>query len=414
LRWLLSNARTIGLAFILAVVVWISAVTDSDPDVTQTYPQPIPIEIVGQNTSLIIANEYPESVNLILKAPRSVWELMLQNPDDIRAILDLSGMDDGTNEVPVQVQITYRPVKIVATNPASVNLVLETMITRTLKVDTTVNGEPAPGYQAGELAVDPPEVVISGPQSAVEKVTQIRAMININNLRQDFDSDTALLALDEVKRPIQNISILPDSAHIILPIVQQGGYRDLAVKIVTIGQVAVGYRLTSISVSPPVATVYSSDPILVQNLPGYVQTESLNLEGANQNIETQLALVLPAGVSAVGDPTVLVQATISPIESSVTIANKPVEVIGLAPNLSAQISPLNVDVILSGPLPVLDQMTATDVRVVIDLTGLQAGTHQIVPKIELAVPGIKVESINPATLEVVLLSTPTQSPPRRP
>jgi YbbR domain-containing protein len=415
LRWFISNIRTIALAFVLAVVVWVSAVTDSDPDVTQTYPQPIPIEIIGQDTSQIISNDYPTSVNLILRAPRSIWDLMLQNPGDLRAVVDLAGMGPGTHEVPVQIQIAYRPVKVIATNPATLTLVLEPMITRTLKVNVSIVGEPAPGYQSKTLTVTPSEIVVSGPETQVDKVNQVRAIVNINNLRQDFDASVAVAALDDAKRPVEGVTLLPDSVHVIVPIVQQGGYRDLAVKIVTTGQVASGYRLTSITVNPPVVTVYSSNPTQVDNLPGYVETESLNLDGANQNIETRLALVLPAGVSAVGDPTVMVQASVSPIESSVTIANKPVEVVGLAPNLSAHISPQTVDVILSGPLPVLDKLIASDVRVVIDLAGFSAGTHQVVPKVELLVQGIKVESINPATLEVVLSTPlPTPSPTKKP
>jgi YbbR domain-containing protein len=85
-----------------------------------------------------------------------------------------------------------------------------------------------------------------------------------------------------------------------------------------------------------------------------------------------------------------------------------VELIGLDPRLEAQISPTTVDIILSGPLPLLDQLTTKDVRVFIDLTGLGIGTHQLDPQVEILIPEISVESINPTSIEVVI--TPPQTP----
>jgi YbbR domain-containing protein len=199
--------------------------------------------------------------------------------------------------------------------------------------------------------------------------------------------------------------------HILQPVVQQGGYRDLAVKVVAEGQVASGYHLTNISVYPPVVTVFSSDPALVSALPGFVETSALKLDGAKDNIETRLALRLPQGISVVGDRSVRVEAEISAIQSSITLQNQPVEVLGLAPGLSAQVSPPTVDIILSGPLPILEGLTPASVRVVVDLTGLTIGIHQVVPRVDLTSEGIVVESIIPATLEVTItITTPTPKP----
>ena len=98
-----------------------------------------------------------------------------------------------------------------------------------------------------------------------------------------------------------------------------------------------------------------------------------------------------------------------PIESSITLAGERVEITGLGSGLTAQVSPLTVDVIVSGPLPLLDTLTRQDVRVTVDLTGLGVGTHQIVPRIEILISNVFVESILPNTIEVVisLLGTPT-------
>lgn len=161
-------------------------------------------------------------------------------------------------------------------------------------------------------------------------------------------------------------------------------------------------------------TVYSSDPQVVNALPGVVETQPLDLQNASDAITTRLDLNLPAGVSVVGDQTVLIQAGIAPIESSLTLSGEAVEVVGLPANWSAHISPPTIDVIVSGPLPLLDTLTRQDVRVTIDVTGLTAGTHQLQTKVEILISDVTVESVLPGTVEVILVSNTTPTPTPKP
>jgi YbbR domain-containing protein len=157
--------------------------------------------------------------------------------------------------------------------------------------------------------------------------------------------------------------------------------------------------------------VFSSDPRLLNLLPGYVETESLDLTGLEDDIETLLELDLPPGISVVNDQRVVVQVSVAAIESNM-ILSLPVEVIGLSPGLEATLAPQNVDVIISGPVPVLDSLKPADIRIVVDLSGLDVGIYQISPEVDFLPPQVEIESILPTTLEVVisLAPTPTTTP----
>ena len=74
--------------------------------------------------------------------------------------------------------------------------------------------------------------------------------------------------------------------------------------------------------------------------------------------------------------------------------------------MTAQISPASVDVILSGPLPVLNTLTRQDVHVTVDATGLVDGTYQLTPKVQTLASSITIESLLPGTVEVVLRPAP--------
>jgi YbbR domain-containing protein len=309
--------------------------------------------------------------------------------------------------VEIQVQVSERPVRIVSATPLTVSLALEPLATRTLAIDLTLAGQPAIGYQAGDPILDPLRVVIAGAESEIGKVARARVSVSLDGIREGIDQSIPVEIIDENGQALEGISVSPKEVQVSLPVSQQGGYRDLAVKVVVRGQVASGYRLANISVFPPVVTVYSSDPTVVSTLPGVVETQPIDLQNASDDITTRLDLNLPVGVSVVGEQTVLVQASISPIESSLTLSNEIVQVVGLPTGLTAQVLPATVDVIVSGPLPLLDTLTRQDIRVTVDLTGLTAGTHQLVPKVEILIADVQVESILPGTIEVTLVLTGT-------
>jgi len=410
LRWLGINLRTLLLAFALAIAVWASAVTAADPDETLPFPNPIPIEFVGQDPGLVRSGTVPPQVEVTLRAPHSVWEQLTAQENAVRAVVALSGLGAGTHAVEVQIQISIRPVQLVSVSPSGFDLTLEALATRSMPVEVNLVGELAIGYQAGEAVVDPVSVIVSGPESLVGLVARVQVLLDLSGARQNIEASFLLEVLDEKGQAVSGLTLHPGTVQVSLPVTQQGGYRDLAVKVMPRGRIASGYRLTSISVSPPIVTVFSTDLELINSLPGFVETVPLNLSGASADIEIHLALNLPVGVSLVGEQTVLVQVGIEAIQSSQTFSNRPVEVTGLANGLSAQVSPEKVDVILSGPLPVLGTLLPNDVRVVVDVTGLTAGTYQLTPSVVIVVEGIQVESILPGTVRVVISGTPTQVP----
>jgi YbbR domain-containing protein len=405
-----NNLRLLLWALALALAVWVAAVTSSDPDEVRVYPAPVNIQIVGQASGLIITGDVPHQVQITMRAPRSVWDQLITKPDNVRAVLDLSGLKPGKHQLNLQVQVDERPVRIVQVSPDSIPLTLETLVTQTFPLNIDVTGQPAVGYLAGNPTADVGQVVVTGAQSFVSRVKRVSVLVNLNGTREGISSSASIIAYDETNQAVTAINLQPETAHVTLPISQESGFRDMAVKVVVHGQVANGYRLDNISVFPPVVTVYSSDPTLISALPGVVETQPLDLQNMNNDINTQLSLNLPSGVSVIGDPNVSIQADISAIESSLTLSNEKVEVTGLSSDMSAQISPAAVDVIISGPLPLLDTLTHQDVLITVDAKGLSEGAHQLTPTVQILVSNLQVESILPGTVEVTLAPNPNPTP----
>lgn len=410
LRRFLRLLPSLITAFILALAVWISAVSSSDPLSERTYPNPLPIEIIGQDPGLVITSSIPSSVTVVLSAPQSIWNQLNTETGAVRAFLDLSGLEAGSHSVPVRVQISVRPVRKIAQSPQSITVTLERLASKEFPIRVVTRGSPAVGYTAETPTLSQNLVTISGPESQVNRVAEVQAIIDLSQATETITRTVNLVAVDANDNPINGLSLLPDRVTLRQNISQRFGYRNVVVKVVVLGQVASGYRLTNISVFPPAVTVFSADPQIVSDLPGFIETEPLNINGLKDDLDISLSLNLPPGVSVVGDQTeVLVRVGIAAIESSLTLPSIPVEITGLQPGLTAVISPETITVIISGPVALLDRLRATDVRAVVDLTTLTEGSYQIEPEVEILIAELKPESLLPENVEVIITRTTRSS-----
>ena len=410
IRWFINNIRTLLLAFALAIAVWVTAVTSADPDEVRDFPSAIPIEFIGQDAGLVITGALPKSVNVTMRAPRSVWNLLIEQEHAVRAVADLTGLSEGEHTITVQIQTGVGPVRVISITPASFDLTLESLVTRHLPVELSITGNAAIGYEAGVPAMDPGEVILSGPESLVMQVKHVGAVLDIAGARLSISTSLPINVMDANGEPVAGVSLHPETVQVTLPVVQLGGYRDLAVKVVTFGRPENGYTLTNVSSSPAVVTVFSNDTALINTLPGYLETTALDLTNANSAIETRLALLLPSGVTLIGDSTVLVQIGISPIQGSLTLTNRQIITVNARTGYQVRVAPEYVDVILTGPLPTLNSSIISNLRVVLDLKDLGPGTYQLTPVVELTIQGVVVESILPGTVEVVITPAVTPQP----
>ena len=249
-------------------------------------------------------------------------------------------------------------------------------------------------------------MTISGREDLIQQVDSVIATLDISDASENVTRELTLVAQDEMGNPVTNIELSPETVRVNQVIDLQGGYRNVAVNVVTQGLVEPGYRFTSITPAPPTVMVFSENPQLVEQLPGYINTNPLDLTGIDGYLETILELDLPDGVTVVGDPTVLVQVNITPLETNISVSRE-IEVIGLLPGLSAEVSPPQVSVRVSGPVPVLDNLTERDIRVIVDLTNIDIGVHTVEPTVEILPSEVELEDISPVEVEVKIQTEPS-------
>jgi YbbR domain-containing protein len=269
-------------------------------------------------------------------------------------------------------------------------------------------GEPALGYTIQSPVVEPVTVTVSGPRPDVDRVVEVAGVVSAGNAEADVDASPVLEPRDTEGQPVSHVVLSSRTADVRVPVKRSSYYRPMAIKVVLKGQVAPGYHIVDISVEPPVVTLFGA-PDATAALPGYVETEPVDVEGAKDNVVVRPALNLPPNVALIPvDEALVVEISIEAVQSSLTVEVVP-EPLGLSPGLTVTTSLEPVEVILNGPLSQLESLEAGDVRAVLNLFDLSSGIQQIKPEV-IAPEGIIVRSVSPPILQVEISNLPASEP----
>jgi len=269
LRWLWRNLGSLLLAFILALAVWIVAVTNADPTETRELG-PLPIDYSGLRQSLLIVGEAPPATGIItVRAPLSVWEQI--GLDNVVLAVNLAGLEEGTHVLAVKTGLDVRPAQVTDWDPGSISLTLERAATASLDIEIEIIGEPQLGFRTTLVDSSPERAIILGPLSQVNRVVSVVAAVNVLERREDFEQITSLAAVDADGNIVEGVELDPEVTQVRVAIEPRERFRLVSVvpNFEGVEQLAeAGYRLTDVSVTPEVITVFSSDPTALQGLPG--------------------------------------------------------------------------------------------------------------------------------------------------
>lgn len=407
-RWrlLVDQAGTILLSLALAVVIWLIAVSQANPLVTEQFPDRLPIVVRGLDSDLQSVQDLSrETVRVNLRATTAAWDDL--DAADFNVSIDLTDYAEGTHEVPISVLPTDPRVTVLQVSPPSINVQLDPVEEKVFTVTATVLDSPAFGYDYGAAVVEPPTITVRGPQSQVDLVTSVVAPVYLLNAKSQVERTVAVEPINRQNQEVSGVELDMSYVHLAIPVEQWPGRKEVAVRIDLVGQPASGYRLSSVRAEPSNVVLQGRAEILA-TVPGYIETEPLSIVGATNNIRTRLGLVVPAGVTVFDSNTVEAIVTISPVEGGTTARMRPI-IQGLTAGLSATFSPETVDVILSGPLPALEGLNPDDIFAILDLSGLLPGTHVVTPRIVLPV-GISEGGVLPETVEVVITAPEEELP----
>ena len=170
--------------------------TFSGIQVTVTHP-----EIVTNpgNTYQILDDS--RTISVTVKAKRSILNKI--KTDDIRATADMKNLDVRTRSlIPIDISIPSYAGRFEATaNPINLRVSIELGKSETFPITATSSGTPRDGYQVGELKANPEKIKISGPESVIDSIDKVVALVDVSGQSKDEEKEAELISLQAQINP---------------------------------------------------------------------------------------------------------------------------------------------------------------------------------------------------------------------
>lgn len=403
LHQLWSNLGLLFIALLLALVVWTFVLDQTNPARRALIEDiPLRVENVPPGTALITSP--PANASAIIQTTGNILETL--STDSFQAVVSLKDLPPGLHHPEVQVNSGSPQVRILSVSPPALDLELAPIISRTMAVtiDLPDAQNLSPAYEmVGSPAASPEHVQLVGPAPTVDRISQVRTTMSVANATTSLREMRPLRALDEVGREVTGVSLQPAQVQVNVPIRRRLNALDVGVRAVITGTLSPGYWLSGLSVNPNSITLRGSRDQLAE-INGFVDTLAVDVSGASGDLSVEIPLALPPDVQAIDSEgelikTVTVQARVAPRRGDLAVT-RPVEVIGFRSGITATLNPAQIDLLLSGPLPTLNQI-ATDpslVRILVDISEAPAGQATDLTPTVVAPEGIRAQLVPPSVL----------------
>ncbi len=387
----------------LAVLVWMIAVSQSDP-VEQWRVNNLPIRVMT-DSGLIITEQSENAAAAQMLAQRSV-RLALA-PDDIIISVDLRGLGPGTHIVPLQWN-TARRATVLDTIPRQITITTEIEESRLKPVEAIIQEEPPLDYRRGEPQIDVLQATVSGPLSLVEQVDTLQVTLDLSDQRSAYQDTVRLIPVDVDGAIVEGVTVEPQNVTVTVSIEPRDDVRPMRVLANTSGDLPEGYRLTGFDYEPQSVYV-SGSPEILSTLGDTLFTEPIDFSDRVSSFEITVPILIPnPDLLLIPRRDVTVTVTIEAQIATRQIDRVPVEVIGITQGRTVQLAPTEVTVLVTGPQPQIEPLTASDISVIVDVSRLRAGDNtQITPITSFRNGMIANATIQvlPAAIDVRVLET---------
>jgi YbbR domain-containing protein len=392
-----GNVGLAAFSVVLGFALWIFVTDTESPTRSGVLPFDLEVEAVNRPGDLALATSLVK-VRVKVEVADDVWNTL--SPADFKATTDLEGLQAGTYDQPVRVEaLTGRGgLRVTQVIPATVEVDLRSLFSKSVPVNVKLEGAPAPGYEAGAPETDVETVLVTGTQDKVTQVSQVVAALDITGRTEDVAQAVRLEARDVLDTLVDGVFLEPSVVNVSVKITQKEYSAPLAIRPTVTGSPADGYEVVSVSVDPTVATALGPPSFIAEA--AALRTQPVDITGATDDVVLTVSLDLPPDVSVSGSTNVTVTVVIDPSQGRRTLAVTAVAV-GLDPDLSISGALPFVEVELLGELPTLRDLLPNDIAATVNLTGLKAGTHTV--KVTVSAPAdTVVASISPETVDIKL------------
>lgn len=282
------------LAVLFSIVIWFIVVNINDP-VDKTVFRNVQVEILNPEAITSEGKVYEildetDVVDVTIWAKRSILDTL--GRENVIATADMQEMNFKDTMVRIKFATNKYNDKLESIKSSTENLLVnvEDMKQRQFVIETATAGEPAESCMLGTVSADQNLVRLSGPESSIEKVARVAAVVDVSGLAQDVRTDSTLRLYDAEDNLVEdkNIKKSIEQVKINVEILQT---KRVPLSFKTSGTSAEGYAVTGVIESDPSSVLIAGKSSLIKNISQIeIPDTALNITGQNTDVEIILEL----------------------------------------------------------------------------------------------------------------------------
>lgn len=373
------------VALFLALLLYVSVSienNDKNKDVKQKVENDVvenmPVELIYDQQNFVVTGA-PETVDVTIDGPKSLVK-STKNLKDFTVYIDLSDAEIGKQRV----KLKYKDLsdKLTAKiSPAYATVDVQEKVTKEFKVDAEFNTNLlASGFESESPIVDPKIVKITGAKNVIDQITYVKATIDTKKeINQTITRNAKVQVLDKSLNKL-DVEVDQDTVEVTIPV--KNPSKTVPITVNPIGDEKDGVVINSITTEPKSIKIYGRNDVLKD-----INAISVDVDISKYDKDTEfdVHLKMPKGVNKIEPEVVRVKLNISDKEEEKTIRDIQVSSTGMNENYTMQfLSPANgmVDLTVMGTSNSLKAISANDFNILMDLSGLAPGDHDVNLKVE--------------------------------
>lgn len=322
----------------------------------------------------------PDNVDITLIGSKADLYVAKQSPTN-EVVIDLWGLKPGTHKVDIQYNQLSNGIKY-NINPSVATVVIyeKVLATKPLSVDLLNQDALDPRYFVEEMKSTTDTVVIKGASYKVEQVATVKALVDVKNLPnfelgEKITVSSTLRAYDKYGNVV-DVEISPANTDVELKI--SSSSKVVPIQVVPSGKVIYNKGISNFIINnneKTTVTIYGESSALsnIEYIPVYI-----DVEGLSEDTQFKVDLEKPNGVKYMDTNSAIIDVKLSNDISNVELQDIAISQINLGSNYG--VTPVDQDSVsvkLKGVSDIVKNITASDIKVYVDLKGLGVGIHDV-------------------------------------
>ena len=291
------------ISILIAILIWFYISIVMDPAI-EVSVRDLPIQFVGVEAlnakGLAVMSESATTLSLNVKGSRKKM-----GKNDMKTIVvkaDISGIDNaGVQSVPIDIAVPFENQGIPSQTIYSVDVKVERRIEKTLNIDINTVDSLAEDYIANGISAEPSQIVISGPESAIEKISKASVTLDYDNGDVDIDTSLPVILSGENGKEISSLDAILKRVNLSAENI------NIHCPVVKIKKVAAKADFMEkdlphdfkFKISPDILCIYGDNPNISRI--NEILTERVNVEKLLDNDKIKVRLNIPDGIKIVDD-----------------------------------------------------------------------------------------------------------------